>query len=50
MGLGMIDTAMPVTNAVPYVAAAPPGIVTLADLPVVTGRPTPTLRASNPDT
>ena len=38
MGLGMIYTAMPVTNAVPYVVAAPPGIVTLADLPVVTGR------------
>jgi 4-hydroxy-tetrahydrodipicolinate reductase len=30
---------MPVTNAVPHVVAAPPGIVTLADLPVVTGRP-----------
>jgi hypothetical protein len=27
-----------VTNAVPYVVAAPPGIVTLADLPPVTGR------------
>ena len=38
MGAGMIYTAMPVTNAVPYVVAAPPGIVTLADLPVVTGR------------
>jgi 4-hydroxy-tetrahydrodipicolinate reductase len=38
MGLGMIYTAMPVTNAVPYVVAAPPGIVTLADLPPVTGR------------
>lgn len=38
MGLGMIYTAMPVTNAVPSVVAAPPGIVTLADLPVVTGR------------
>lgn len=38
MGLGMIYTAMPVTNAVPAVVAAPPGIVTLADLPVVTGR------------
>lgn len=39
MGLGMIYTAMPVLNAVPYVVAAPPGIVTLADLPVVTARP-----------
>lgn len=38
MGLGMIYTAMPVTNAVPYVVAAPPGIVTLADLPPITGR------------
>ncbi len=40
MGLGMIYTAMPVTNAVPAVVAAPPGIVTLADLPPVTGRTT----------
>jgi 4-hydroxy-tetrahydrodipicolinate reductase len=38
MGLGMIYTAMPVTNAVPVVVAAKPGIVTLADLPPVTGR------------
>lgn len=38
MGLGMIYTALPVTNAVPYVVAAEPGIVTLADLPPVTGR------------
>jgi hypothetical protein len=38
MGLGMIYTAMPVTNAVPAVVAAQPGIVTLADLPPVTGR------------
>jgi 4-hydroxy-tetrahydrodipicolinate reductase len=38
MDLGMIYTAMPVTNAVPYVVAAPPGIVTLADLPPMTGR------------
>ena len=38
MGLGMIYTAMPVTNAVPAVVAAPPGIVTLKDLPPVTGR------------
>jgi 4-hydroxy-tetrahydrodipicolinate reductase len=39
MGLGMIYTAMPVTNAVPKVVAAEPGIVTLADLPPITGRP-----------
>lgn len=38
MGLGMIYTAMPVTNAVPAVVAAKPGIVTLADLPPITGR------------
>jgi 4-hydroxy-tetrahydrodipicolinate reductase len=38
MGLGMIYTALPVTNAVPAVVAAPPGIVTLADLPPITGR------------
>jgi hypothetical protein len=38
MELGMIYTAMPVTNAVPRVVAAPPGIVTLADLPPVVGR------------
>ena len=37
-GLGSIYTAMPVTNAVPMVVAAEPGIVTLADLPPVTGR------------
>lgn len=38
MGPGMIYTAMPATNAVPYVVAAPAGIMTLKDLPVVTGR------------
>ncbi len=37
-GLGSIYTAMPVTNAVPAVVAAEPGIVTLADLPPITGR------------
>lgn len=37
-GLGSIYTAMPVTNAVPAVVAAAPGIVTLADLPPITGR------------
>ena len=34
----MIYTALPVTNAVPAVVAAAPGIVTLKDLPPVTGR------------
>jgi len=38
MGAGMIYTAMPVTNAIPHVVAADPGIVTLKDLPPVTGR------------
>jgi hypothetical protein len=38
MGLGMIMTAMPAVNAIPAVVAAPPGIVTYADLPVVTAR------------
>lgn len=38
MGLGMIYTALPVTNAIPYVVAAEPGIKTLADLQPITGR------------
>jgi 2,4-diaminopentanoate dehydrogenase len=38
MGAGMIYTAMPAVNAVPAVVAAPPGIVTFKDLPLVTGR------------
>jgi hypothetical protein len=37
-GLGMIYTALPVTNAVPAVVAAAPGILTLKDLPPVAGR------------
>ena len=41
MDLGMIYTAMPVTNAIAYVVAAPPGVVTLRDLPPVTGRVAP---------
>jgi hypothetical protein len=32
MVLGMIITAMPAINAIPQVVAAPPGIVTYADL------------------
>jgi 2,4-diaminopentanoate dehydrogenase len=35
MVLGMIMTAMPAVNAVPNVVAAPPGIVTYLDLPLV---------------
>jgi 2,4-diaminopentanoate dehydrogenase len=38
MGAGMIYTALPATNAIPYVVAAEPGIVTLKDLPVIAGR------------
>jgi hypothetical protein len=34
MVLGMIMTAMPAVNAIPYVVAAQPGIVTYADLPL----------------
>ena len=34
MVLGMIMTAMPAINAIPYVVAAPPGIVTYSDLAV----------------
>src|SRR3954452_18978727 len=35
MVLGMIMTAMPAVNAIPYVVAAPPGIVTYNDLPLI---------------
>lgn len=35
MVLGMIMTAMPAVNAIPYVVAAPPGIVTYDRLPLV---------------
>ena len=34
MVLGHIMTAMPAINAIPLVVAAPPGIVTYADLPL----------------
>jgi hypothetical protein len=34
MVLGMIMTAMPAINAIPYVVAAPPGIVTYTDIPL----------------
>jgi 2,4-diaminopentanoate dehydrogenase len=34
MVLGMIMTAMPAVNAIPYVVAAQPGIVTYTDLPL----------------
>jgi hypothetical protein len=38
MVLGMIMTAMPAVNAIPYVVAAPPGIATYNDLPLVLPR------------
>ena len=34
MVIGMIMTALPAVNAIPQVVAAPPGIVTYADLPL----------------
>jgi hypothetical protein len=34
MVIGMIMTALPAVNAIPHVVAAPPGIVTYADLPL----------------
>ena len=38
MQLGMIMTALPAVNAIPAVCAAPPGIRTYVDLPLITGR------------
>ena len=38
MQLGMIITALPAVNAIPAVCAAPPGIRTYGDLPLITGR------------
>jgi hypothetical protein len=38
MVIGMVMTAMPAVNAVPYVVAAPPGIVTYNDLPMILPR------------
>ena len=35
---GMITTAQRIINALPAVVAAPPGLVTALDLPLVTGR------------
>jgi len=42
---GIIATAMHCVNAIPYVCAAPPGIRTYLDLPLVSGRADPRLRA-----
>jgi 2,4-diaminopentanoate dehydrogenase len=38
MVLGMIMTALPAVQAIPAVCAAPPGIRTYADLPLITAR------------
>jgi len=35
---GLVATAMRIVNAIPAVVAAPPGIVTTLDLPLITGR------------
>jgi hypothetical protein len=35
---GLVATAMRIVNAIPAVVAAPPGIVTTLDLPLVTGK------------
>jgi 4-hydroxy-tetrahydrodipicolinate reductase len=35
---GLKATAMRIVNAVPAVIAAPPGLVTALDLPLITGR------------
>ncbi len=40
---GVVATAVHCVNAVPYVCAAPPGIVTSLDLPLVAGRAHPRL-------
>ena len=36
MGLAMLMTAMPTVHAIPHVVAAPPGVVTYKDLPLIT--------------
>jgi len=41
---GIVATANHCVNAVPYVCAAPPGVRTYLDLPLVAGRATPDLR------
>lgn len=43
---GIVATAMHCVNAVPYVCAAPPGLVTYLDLPLVAGRAAPSLHRS----
>ena len=41
---GIVATAMHCVNAVPYVCAAEPGLLTYLDLPLVAGRAAPTLQ------
>jgi len=45
---GIVATAMHCVNAIPYVCAAPPGILTYLDLPPVAGRAAPALRRGRP--
>jgi 2,4-diaminopentanoate dehydrogenase len=40
---GIVATALHCVNAVPYVCAAPPGLLTYLDLPPVAGRAAPHL-------
>ena len=42
---GIVATAMHCVNAIPYVCRAAPGIRTYLDLPLVSGRAAPALRA-----
>lgn len=44
---GIVATAMHCVNAIPYVCRAEPGIKTYLDLPLVSGRAAPRLRASS---
>jgi hypothetical protein len=41
---GIVATAMHCVNAIPYVCAAEPGLLTYLDLPLVAGRAAPDLR------
>jgi 2,4-diaminopentanoate dehydrogenase len=40
---GIVATAMHCVNSIPYVCAAPPGIRTYVDLPLIAGRAHPDL-------
>jgi hypothetical protein len=43
---GVVATAMHCVSAIPYVCAAPPGLLTYLDLPLVAGRAAPGLHRS----